>query len=463
MKPVHSAPDIAIAPVRRVNRTLIVYGGFQSLSILGLYAVTVNLPLIAGELSFTSSQVVMIATMYLLGFAIGLPISGRLIDAAGFVRIVQWGLIAYAVSSLLAALVSSLEALIVLRLIAGLASSVMAVSGAILGAQVIGAQQKLATLSMTMALVIMGALAPLIGGLVGDRFGWRVAVALPLVILFVGIPVLRGVRRNLAVAPNRPQRLDVIGMLLISGVTVGLVFAIQGGLAATGLLALIGLIAVSVVGTILWTRSRPKAFVPRAVLTNRSIMLGALVGHFVAAGSAVAYIVLPLYLAARYNMNPITIGLMACLAAVIGAVSTLIAARVRVRRPKVLLVPLVLLSSVGLALVCADNVDLFVRVLAVGLAQSSYGGVHAILLLQAQRDTDSRLQGISIGTFQTVFYVGGSVGAALLTSLLRFTDLGTASMLIALVPLCALPIIWLLRFSPPDETHLQADAHEQQT
>lgn len=437
------APGRSAVPARSssegaVRAAIVSYGAFQALSILGLSAVTVNLPALAADLGVDPDRVIAVATMYLLGFAVGLPLSGRLIDAAGFTRTVRWGLVIFALGSLAAAAGGSLEVISAMRFVAGVASSVMAASGAVLGALLAGERRRLAARSMTMALVVMGSAAPLVGGVVGGLAGWRVAVALPVAILGIGLVVLRMLRARVPLPrPTAGGRVDLVGALLAAGAIVSLVLAGQAGPGWPARIGLLGLAVGLGTAVVWWARRRVDAFVPLAVLTNRPVLGGAAAGHFVALGMSVALIALPLQLADQHGMGVLRIGALSCVAAAVAALATVVATRRRLASPRRLAAALVLSSAAGVALLGVPGAGWWLSLVGLGLTQSAYGGLHGMLLMAAQNGAPEPLRGVSTGVFQAVFYAGGATGAALLSATLVMTDLATATRVLSLLPLAA--------------------------
>lgn len=157
------------------------------LSALGMLATNMYLasfPSLARDLAATPTEVKLTLTVFLLGFATGQLIIGPLSDRLGRRSLLLTGLIVYAVVSALIALASSLEWILILRIV----QAVGACTGSVLARAV--ARDLFSGDDLTRSLGFVTTLtaaapgfSPLIGGLIETYFGWRATFAL---LAFVG-------------------------------------------------------------------------------------------------------------------------------------------------------------------------------------------------------------------------------------------------------------------------------------
>lgn len=111
--------DATFSPIK----TAIILGSITAIGPLSIDMYLPALPGIAEHLSAGASFVQLSLTTFLLGLSLGQLFVGPLSDALGRRRPLLAGIVVYAVSSLLCALIPSIWALIVLRFIQGLAGS----------------------------------------------------------------------------------------------------------------------------------------------------------------------------------------------------------------------------------------------------------------------------------------------------------------------------------------------------
>jgi DHA1 family bicyclomycin/chloramphenicol resistance-like MFS transporter len=133
-----------------------------------------SFPDIAAELVATPLQMQQTMSLYLLAFALATLFHGPLSDSLGRRRIAIVALLLYSVSSIGCALALTIEQLIAMRVGQGLAAS----AGLVIGRAMIrdcyqGAPAQRVMAHMMLIFAIAPAVAPVIGGLLHDLFGWR--------------------------------------------------------------------------------------------------------------------------------------------------------------------------------------------------------------------------------------------------------------------------------------------------
>jgi DHA1 family bicyclomycin/chloramphenicol resistance-like MFS transporter len=133
-----------------------------------------SFPDIAGELVATPLQMQQTMSLYLLAFALSTLFYGPLSDSFGRKRIATVALLIYAVSSIGCALALNIDQLIWMRVGQGLAAS----AGLVIGRAMIrdcyqGSHAQRVMARMMLIFAVAPAVAPVIGGLLHDLFGWR--------------------------------------------------------------------------------------------------------------------------------------------------------------------------------------------------------------------------------------------------------------------------------------------------
>jgi MFS transporter, DHA2 family, multidrug resistance protein len=148
-------------------------------SVTMLYAMTVtianvSLPQMQGALSATTDQIALVVTFNIIATAIATPMSGWL--AARFSRrtILIWGVTGFTAASLACGLATSLEALVFFRVLQGaFGAPLVPLSQATVMDSYPQEQRGSAMAVFGMGVVIGPVLAPTIGGILSELYGWR--------------------------------------------------------------------------------------------------------------------------------------------------------------------------------------------------------------------------------------------------------------------------------------------------
>ncbi len=133
-----------------------------------------SFPDIAADLAATPLQMQQTMSLYLLAFALSTLFYGPLSDSFGRKKIAVVALLLYAVSSIGCALALNIDQLIWMRIGQGMAAS----AGLVIGRAMIrdcyhGPQAQRVMARMMLIFAVAPAVAPVIGGLLHDLFGWR--------------------------------------------------------------------------------------------------------------------------------------------------------------------------------------------------------------------------------------------------------------------------------------------------
>jgi DHA1 family bicyclomycin/chloramphenicol resistance-like MFS transporter len=147
------------------------------LSMLGPFTIDTYLPSfpsIQADLGVGPASMAQTLSFYLLAFAATTLLWGPVSDAFGRRRAVAVSLLAYIVTSLGCALAPDFPTLLTFRVLQGLAAS----AGVVVGRAMIrdvhaGPKAQRAMSSVMLLFAIAPAIAPIIGGLLQDAFGWR--------------------------------------------------------------------------------------------------------------------------------------------------------------------------------------------------------------------------------------------------------------------------------------------------
>ncbi len=157
-------------------------------------------------------QAAWIMTAFLIGMGVGTFFAGPISDAYGRRPIVFFGLAIYAIGAVLAWAAPTLELVLAARVLQGLGAAGPRVVSAAIIRDLYSGRAMASILSLTMMVfLLVPAVAPLIGSLVTDAFGWR--AIFPAFLIF-GLCILlwfsTRIRESLAPEDRRPLRAPLI-------------------------------------------------------------------------------------------------------------------------------------------------------------------------------------------------------------------------------------------------------------
>ena len=199
------------------------------MTILDATIVNVALPTLGRDFDTSIATVQWVPTIYLLGFASVIPLTGWASERFGAKRVWLASLGTFMLTSLLAGLSWSLGALIAFRVLQGIGAGMIIPLGQTILAQAAGPQRMGRVMSIVgVPLLLAPIFGPVIGGVIVEAASWRW-------IFFVNLPVgavalLLAVRLLPAVPPRPHERLDIAGVVLLSGGIASFLY----GLAETG-------------------------------------------------------------------------------------------------------------------------------------------------------------------------------------------------------------------------------------
>ncbi|WP_449394630.1 DHA2 family efflux MFS transporter permease subunit [Devosia riboflavina] len=422
------AADAPPDPRRWIGLFVLLIANFMNL--IDVTIVNVALPSMRENLGATDNQIEWVVAAYVLAFALGLLPFGRLGDILGRTRLFLWGVAGFTAASALCGMSSSIEMLIVARVIQGLAGAMMtpqvlAIATVTFPPHERGQAFSLFGLSAGLASVC----GPILGGILieAQLFGmdWEP-------IFLVNIPVgIAAVVAGWFLIPSLPGhpglKNDFIGIGLFGLGIVAVVFPIVEGRAYGWPLWAFGLIAAGLVLIALfvfWTRSRAKAgesqLLNYDLLKNKDFMFGALVVTIYASGIPGLFMVISLLLQSGFGMTPLQSGLTNTPFSVGVLIASLIAGRFgsHYLRSRLAVAGLLLVAGIGsLHFIIAgagdtiSNWSFLVPLLVAGIG---LGTGFSTLFQLVLRNVPPRDAGAGSGALQAFQQVGGALGIALI-------------------------------------------------
>lgn len=176
-------------------------------------AMLAALPAIAADIAPGGvDQAALIMTAFLIGMGIGTFVTGPISDAMGRKPVVYIGLAIYALGAILSWAAPTLELVLAARVLQGLGASGPRVVSAAIIRDLYSGRAMASILSLTMMVfLLVPAIAPLVGSLITDAFGWR-AIFPAFLIFGVVLLIWFGTRISETLPPEnrRPLRVPLM-------------------------------------------------------------------------------------------------------------------------------------------------------------------------------------------------------------------------------------------------------------
>jgi MFS transporter, DHA2 family, metal-tetracycline-proton antiporter len=405
------------------------------ISVLNQTFVNVVVPDIQKDYGVTQGQVGWVITGYLLVFAVGIPLYGRIADLYSLRRTFAVGLAVLAAGSLFCALAPTLPLLVAGRIVQGVGASAIPALGFAAVAKALPPGERGTALGLLSASVGAGAaIGPVFGGLVAGFLGWHVlfllTVALSLALTPGALRALPGASKTVA------ERADFAGAIRRFDVPGGLSLALAAGFALFGVtegqvhgfhspvswgsFALSALLAIYFVRR---TRTAPVPFVSPALFRNRAFLATAAVGFFMMFANLGSLVIAPLLLSEENGLPAAGIGLVLAPGAIVVAVLSPLAGRLSDRfGPRALVrtgLVIIMVSIFFISAYAAGAGPLWVTVGLLGLGVG-FAAVNSPNANAATATLSPQESGVGLGIYQMIFFLGGGFGPAVAATFLAF-------------------------------------------
>jgi predicted MFS family arabinose efflux permease len=385
---------------------------------------SVALPDIRGDFGVADDDLTWVVTAYLIPFATGAVIYGRLADIVGTKPMYVFGLTLFIVASFAAAAAGNFWVLVAARAFQGFGGT--AVPSLSMATIVRTTDDRGRERAMGVIVVAVGAgfgLGPVLGGTLTEWLSWRgpflaTAIAsvplLPLALIFV--PGVSGDRR---------QTFDYAGALLLTLAITGDVIALNRLPQEIGdTLGLAGLASSVPLWLLFAARTRFAAvpFVSRALLANRRFVALSLLGASIQGTHFAVITMIPLILSRYHDLSVIRIGLYllpgASALAIFGMAGGLLVSRLGMRTLIVVGSWMMFCGAFTLHVGGAGWEPVEISALYVVIA-AGYGMVNASVISAATSRLGPALAGVGVGVFNLAFFLGGAISVALAGAILR--------------------------------------------
>jgi EmrB/QacA subfamily drug resistance transporter len=422
--------DRGPAVTERIERHVWVIAGVVILgmimSILDTTIVNVALHSLHKDLGNPISQIQWVVTGYLLALAAVIPVTGWAARRYGAKRVYLTSLVLFTAGSAACGFAHTLGTLVVFRVLQGVGGGMIMPVGQMIMAQVAGPQRMGRVMGViSMPAMLAPILGPVLGGVILQNLHWSW-------IFFVNVPVgilafVLGWRMVPRTESGVAGRLDVLGLALLSGGSVGIVYGLSelgsgGAIGSAGVLlpAIVGLALVVLFGFHAQRAERP--LLDLKLYRNRVFGAASLTTFGLGAALFGAMILVPLYYQEVRGQSVIVTGLLNGPQGLGALVAMPLAARAAERfgggRVALLGVSVLSLMTLPLAFVGPHtsilliSLVLFVRGTSIGL---SFMPAMTVAYASLRRDE------ISDATPQmnVLQRVGGAIGTAILAVVLQ--------------------------------------------
>ncbi|PBC77213.1 EmrB/QacA subfamily drug resistance transporter [Streptomyces sp. TLI_235] len=408
-------------------KALVFIGLAQLMVVLDATVVNIALPSAQHDLGISDGNRQWVITAYALAFGGLLLFGGRIADLWGRRRTFIIGLTGFALASALGGAAVNTPMLLGARALQGVFGALLAPAAlSLLAVMFTEAKERAKAFGIYGAIAGGGgAIGLILGGLLTEYLNWRwtfyVNIPFAVVAILGAVTVIRE-----PVGSRNRNRLDIPGVLLVTGGLVSLVYAFTRAESdgwSAGITVGLFVAAAVLLAAFAVVESKVSApLLPLRVITERNRG-----GVYLSLGLAVIgmfglFLFLTYYLQVVLGYSPVTSGL-AFLPMVAGMItgSTQIGARLMTRvPPRYLMVPGFLVASLGMLILTQIDVNSsYPALILPGLILMGLGMGTAFMpaMSMATHGVEPRDAGVASAMVNTSQQVGGAIGTALLNTI----------------------------------------------
>jgi DHA2 family metal-tetracycline-proton antiporter-like MFS transporter/DHA2 family florfenicol/chloramphenicol resistance protein-like MFS transporter len=393
-------------------------------AVMNTSMVNVSVPSIQEEFGATEGQVGWVITGYLLVYAVGIPLYGRVSDLFSLKRTFTLGLVVFAIGSLFCALAPNLLFLVFGRILQAAGGAAVPALASASVAKVLPPGHRGTALGLIFSSVGVGAaVGPVVGGVVDSTLGWHYLFYGTLLLTLLLIPF--ALRELPHTESTEDRSFDLPGGILL-GLAAGLfLFGITQGQVAgfasfTSYGSFVGA-ALAATGFVWRITTAAHPFVSPALFRNPGFVAATMVGFFSMLANVSSLVFVPLLIS---TVNELSSGA-AALALTPGAVALAILApfagrlsdRIGFRVPVFAGLSAMLLSVLFLSTFGAGASPIVIAVGMLGLG-TGFAFVNSPATNAAAATLGRKEAGVGLGIYQALFFLGGGTGPAVIGAFL---------------------------------------------
>lgn len=404
-------------------------------AVMNTSMVNVSVPSIQEEFGATEGQVGWVITGYLLVYAVGIPLYGRVSDLFSLKRTFTLGLVVFAIGSLFCALAPNLLFLVFGRILQAAGGAAVPALASASVAKVLPPGHRGTALGLVFSSVGVGAaVGPVVGGVVDSTLGWHYLFYGTLLLTLILIPFT--LRELPHTESTEDRSFDLPGGILL-GLAAGLfLFGITQGQVAgfasfTSWVSFVGA-ALAAAGFVWRITTATHPFVSPSLFRNTGFVAATMVGFFSMLANVSSLVFVPLLIS---TINELSSGA-AALALTPGAIALAILApfagrlsdRIGFRVPVFAGLSAMLLSVLFLSTFGAGASPTVVAVGMLGLG-TGFAFVNSPATNAAAATLGREEAGVGLGIYQALFFLGGGTGPAVIGAFLAARREATAEAL----------------------------------
>ncbi|MGZ7210524.1 MAG: MFS transporter [Methanobacterium sp.] len=273
-------------------------------------SINVALPAIAHEFAANAILISWIPTAYLLTAAMFSIPFGRIADVYGMKKVFIYGIIIFTVATILASLSTSVEFLIISRVLQGIGSAMIFVTGLAILTSVFPPMERGNAIGISITSVYLGlVLGPVLGGFLTQYLGWRSIFYLLIPLGFLVIVLIFFKFKGVEWAECKGESFDLYGSIVYS---ISLLLILTGFSVFTSSLGKIMLIS-GIIGFIIFIfqelRIKHPVLDMKLFFKNRMFAFSNLAALISFSGTFAVVFLLSLYLQYIKGFDPRTTGL----------------------------------------------------------------------------------------------------------------------------------------------------------
>lgn len=387
--------------------------------------IAVALPDIRSEFALSHAALAWLISAYLIAMAVAQPISGRLGDQLGRLRVFRASLLAFLALSLAATMAPTFTLLVLLRIGQAAAGAALIPNGMAMLRETVPTR-RLGRVNglFNAALSVSAASGPLIGAAVLEFSSWRVLFLINAPVVAVALLLLARLDYRSTVAAARAQ-IDWAGGALLAAILVTVTWLLGALNGQAQPAAVVAAVVAATTFLVLFVRlqmSGRSAIAPWALFRNRSfagattyIMVSNLVMY-------TALLTIPFFVSEVQGKGSaatgLLLGVMSFLMAAGSPVSGLLSDRFGRRPPALAGSVIVLVAVVMMVAGIASDTSFAYLAAALGLLGLGIGLGTGAAMTAAIESAPRALAGSAAGANSMMRYIGSIVGAGILAGLL---------------------------------------------
>lgn len=403
-------------------------------SIFGVTAAGVALPDVAGGLDASPTAVVWVLTAHALALGLGVAVFGGLSDIGGARRTMLAGAGLLTAGALACVTAPDLGVLVAGRFVQAAGSGATAAAALALVAATAPDHRPTVLAWFGGAMAGFSAAATLTGGVVADLVSWRVVLILP-ALAALAVPFCLPLARR---SPDRAP-FDPGGAALLAVAAAGLLVTVQAptvGLDVAATIPAVLAAGAALVALVRHVRRNPFGFVPRTLIGDRAFVRSAAVGAGVYGGLFGVVYAVPRLLTQEHAWTVLAIGAWLLPGAIVGAVASRLAGRLRVEAGHRLV--LGVSTAFGLALIAAGRADApAVAIVATSMGMTAFATTQVVITASVSPGPEPARRGSLLGLLNLAFFLGGGVGAAVVGTVADASGMPAALCVLAAFPIAA--------------------------